>query len=173
MTQPYNYITMKNGKPYTYSVEVVSGTNNNATFPMAVYKEDSSAQYNYLVLRPASNQFSATATPTENLRPREIVLFFSNTTVFNNYTFKLQLEQSAVATPYSPYVANPIELGENDKIWNDEGVWKLNNNEITDTNLIEQLEAIKNETLISGTNEITQTPSDLPFILNFKYYMKG
>lgn len=45
--------------------------------------------------------------------------------------------------------------------------------EITDETLLSQLEAIKNETLISGTNEITQTPSDLPFILNFKYYMKG
>lgn len=45
--------------------------------------------------------------------------------------------------------------------------------EITDTTLLSQLEAIKNATLISGTNEITQLPSDLPFILNFKYYMKG
>lgn len=67
--------------------------------------------------------------------------------------------------------------------WN---TWLSNNNttvyyvlatpttsEITDINLISQLEAIKNASLISGTNEITQTPSDLPFILNFKYYMKG
>ena len=45
--------------------------------------------------------------------------------------------------------------------------------EITETTLLSQLEAIKNATLISGTNEITQTPADLPFILNFKYYMKG
>lgn len=45
--------------------------------------------------------------------------------------------------------------------------------EITDATLILQLEAIKNASLISGTNEITQIPDDLPFILNFKYYMKG
>lgn len=45
--------------------------------------------------------------------------------------------------------------------------------EITETTLLSQLNALKNATLISGTNEITQTPSDLPFILNFKYYMKG
>lgn len=45
--------------------------------------------------------------------------------------------------------------------------------EITDTTLLSQLEAIKNASLIPGTNEITQLPSDLPFILNFKYYMKG
>ena len=69
---------------------------------------------------------------------------------------------------------------------NDWKTWLSNNNttvyyvlatptttEITDTTLILQLEAIKNASLISGTNEITQIPDDLPFILNFKYYMKG
>lgn len=45
--------------------------------------------------------------------------------------------------------------------------------EITETNLINQLEAIYNAKLQSGTNTITQTPSDLPFYLNFQYYEKG
>lgn len=45
--------------------------------------------------------------------------------------------------------------------------------EITETTLISQLEAIYNAKLNSGTNEITQTPSDLPFYLNFRYYEKG
>lgn len=45
--------------------------------------------------------------------------------------------------------------------------------EITETNLIAQLEAIYNAKLQSGTNTITQTPSDLPFYLNFRYYEKG
>lgn len=45
--------------------------------------------------------------------------------------------------------------------------------EITETNLVSQLEAIYNAKLQSGTNTITQTPSDLPFYLNFQYYEKG
>lgn len=45
--------------------------------------------------------------------------------------------------------------------------------EITETNLVAQLEAIYNATLISGTNTITQTPADLPFYLSFRYYEKG
>lgn len=45
--------------------------------------------------------------------------------------------------------------------------------EITETNLINQLEAIYNAKLQSGTNTITQTPSNLPFYLNFQYYEKG
>ena len=45
--------------------------------------------------------------------------------------------------------------------------------EITETNLISQLEAIYNAKLQSGNNTITQTPSDLPFYLNFQYYEKG
>lgn len=45
--------------------------------------------------------------------------------------------------------------------------------EITETTLLSQLEAIYNAKLQSGTNEITQTPSDLPFYLNFRYYEKG
>ena len=45
--------------------------------------------------------------------------------------------------------------------------------EITETNLVNQLEAIYNAKLQSGTNTITQTPSDLPFYLNFQYYEKG
>ena len=45
--------------------------------------------------------------------------------------------------------------------------------EITETTLISQLEAIYNAKLQSGTNTITQTPSDLPFYLNFQYYEKG
>ena len=45
--------------------------------------------------------------------------------------------------------------------------------EITETNLINQLEAIYNAKLQSGTNTIMQLPSDLPFYLNFQYYEKG
>lgn len=45
--------------------------------------------------------------------------------------------------------------------------------EITGTTLLSQLEAIYNAKLQSGTNTITQTPSDLPFYLNFQYYEKG
>ena len=45
--------------------------------------------------------------------------------------------------------------------------------EITETTLLSQLEAIYNCKLNSGTNTITQTPSDLPFYLNFRYYEKG
>ena len=45
--------------------------------------------------------------------------------------------------------------------------------EITETNLISQLEAIYNAKLQSGTNTIMQLPSDLPFYLNFQYYEKG
>ena len=45
--------------------------------------------------------------------------------------------------------------------------------EITETNLISQLEAIYNAKLQSGTNEITQTNADLPFYLSFRYYEKG
>lgn len=44
---------------------------------------------------------------------------------------------------------------------------------ITNTNLIAQLNAIYNAEFKNGTNTITQTPSDLPFILHFKYYKKG
>ena len=44
---------------------------------------------------------------------------------------------------------------------------------ITNTNLISQLDSIYNAKLKSGTNTITQTNSDLPFILHFKYYKKG
>lgn len=44
---------------------------------------------------------------------------------------------------------------------------------ITNTNLISQLDAIYNAEFKNGTNTITQTPSDLPFILHFKYYKKG
>lgn len=45
--------------------------------------------------------------------------------------------------------------------------------EITEPNLVAQLEAIYNAKLQSGTNTITQTPEDLPFYLNFQYYEKG
>ena len=45
--------------------------------------------------------------------------------------------------------------------------------EITETTLVNQLEAIYNAKLQSGNNTITQTPSDLPFYLNFQYYEKG
>lgn len=125
---------------------------------------------NYII---ETNTLTKTFTTSKIIQTVTLIIsdIVSGTTY--NETIYFQLEEGSQPTEFSPYVANPIELGENDKIWNDEGVWKLNNNEITVTNLIEQLEAIKNATLISGTNEITQMPADLPFILNFKYYMKG
>lgn len=100
-------------------------------------------------------------------------LYIGSGRTFTNFKIYPMLEQGSQATTYSPYTASPIELTENDKIWNNNGTWQLNDTVITDTYLVNQLNAIIEDKLISGTNKITQNPSDLPFILNFKYYMKG
>ena len=47
-------------------------------------------------------------------------------------------------TEYSPYTANPIELSENDKLWNNNGTWQLNDTAITDNYLLTQLQALEN-----------------------------
>ena len=57
--------------------------------------------------------------------------------------FKPQLEEGNQATPYSPYTDNPIELTENDKLWNNNGTWQLNDTAITDNYLLEQLQALE------------------------------
>jgi hypothetical protein len=61
-----------------------------------------------------------------------------------NLELEIQLEEGNQATEYSPYIDNPIKLTEQDKIWNDGGVWKLNNTEITDDYLLNQLQNINN-----------------------------
>ena len=95
-------IKLKKGVPYTYSIEVISGTGN-ATSPIAVYKEDGTTQYNYFVVRPYQGQYSVTNTPTEDLVVREIVLFFAKGITINNLRFKIQLEQNSQATSYEPF----------------------------------------------------------------------
>ena len=154
-------------KTYTLSATVyLTGTN---TTSNVILGFEGASNPNVTITKETWTKVSKAVTFTEDKENVRVFIQPSNTG--NVLQMKEIMLCEGTDTDYIPY--NPIELGENDKIWNDDGVWKLNNNEITDTNLIEQLETIKNATLISGTNEITQTPADLPFILNFKYYMKG
>lgn len=57
---------------------------------------------------------------------------------------EFQIEESNFLTPYSPYTDNPIELTEQDKIWNNNGTWQLNDTAITDNYLLTQLQALNN-----------------------------
>ena len=79
---------------------------------------------------------------------KENIVYFgveiANGETVDNYVFKPQLEEGNQATPYSPYTDNPIELTENDKLWNNNGTWQLNDTAITDNYLLEQLQALEN-----------------------------
>ena len=65
--------------------------------------------------------------PAEAVQVLGEIIVYSGQTV--DLTFYPQLEKGAEATPYSPYVANPIELCKigdyKDKIYNDNGTWKV------------------------------------------------
>lgn len=104
-----------------------------------LYASDNS--YETATIRP--NALNGSITLTKNIIRLVIMTDTASGVTLNDSLF-LQLEKGTVATRYSPYVSNPIELSENDKIWNNNGIWQLNDTAITDTYLLTQLQALDN-----------------------------
>lgn len=71
------------------------------------------------------------------------IKYSNETAITPSEVTEIQLEKGSQATPYSPYTDNPIELSENDKLWNNNGTWQLNDTAITDNYLLEQLQALE------------------------------
>ena len=106
---------------YTFSRE---GTNN-VKITLRVWSVSNvRTDYN---INANSNSVTFTTTETSD----RTYLFISGLTANTQYSgsIKVQLEKDTVATAYSPYVSNPIELCKigdyKDKIVNDNGTWKI------------------------------------------------
>lgn len=70
------------------------------------------------------------------------ISYTNNSNITPSEVTEMQLESGTVATEYSP--SNPTELTENDKLWNNNGTWQLNDTAITDNYLLTQLQALEN-----------------------------
>lgn len=57
---------------------------------------------------------------------------------------EVQFQIGKIMTKYSPYNTPIIILSENDKLWNNNGTWQLNDTAITDNYLLTQLQALNN-----------------------------
>lgn len=101
------------GQTYTIHIEVLSGSfvpyNSNKNWAVAfVYtKEDKSD----LQINITNNGGTVSYTPTSSMVSQSVILWFgfnSNTTsemaIFNNFTFRAQIEKGSTATSYEPYV---------------------------------------------------------------------
>jgi hypothetical protein len=88
-------------------------------------------------------------------------------------TYRVSLiEGTNISTEYSPYTANPIELSENDKLWNNNGTWKLNETAITDNYLLEQLQALENIELYENLCYVDFT-ANVKADMSLFYYVDG
>ena len=98
-------ITLENGKTYTQSIKVVSGTFKGSVVPNFKNSNDE-IQYNVF-----NNNSTTTTTDIMTLNSYDYVIS-NGTTV--NCTFKVKLEEGTKATPYSPYGCGNV----NEKVQN-------------------------------------------------------
>lgn len=101
------------GKTYTIHIEVLSGSfvpyNSNKDWAVTfVYAEDGGTT---LQANVTENGATASYTPTSQMKSFNVRLWFafnSSTTsdmaIFNNFTFRAQIEKGSTATSYEPYV---------------------------------------------------------------------
>lgn len=76
-----------------------------------------------------------------------------------NNVFYPNANTGSTAQPFisGEKIGTNIQLSENDKIWNDNGVWKLNDTEIIDTDLLEQLNALNDMQLYNNLSYVDWT----------------
>ena len=157
---------------YTFST-TTSGTFTRNGKDVAIYlrnKSNSSA----IVSMFSTEQYIKNQTFTLNEDTEVYMQLYTNGSgfVFDNFVINIQLEKGIEATSYAEYFT-PIELYENDKIYNEDNYWYLYINEvqteITENNypeLLNQLNAIQ---FFDGVNNIAIYSSTLPMLMNIHY----
>lgn len=123
LTKP-NIIVLESGKPYSNSIEILSGTMKGA-IAVAVYNTAGKITYNYINVY--SNNLTNTKTPSEDLTIKGYELYIGASGITVDFTFRVQLEQNDIATEYEPYKESSItyDLGDNflaDKDYIENGV---------------------------------------------------
>lgn len=131
---------LKANKTYTLSATVyLTGTN---TTSNVILGFEGASNPNVTITKEVWTKVSKTVSFTEDKENMRAFIQPSNTG--NVLQIKEIMLCEGTDTNYSPYTANPIELTENDKLWNNNGTWQLNDTAITDNYLLTQLQALEN-----------------------------
>ena len=131
---------LKANKTYTLSATVyLTGTN---TTSNVILGFEGATNPNVTITKETWTKVSKTVSFTEDKENVRVFIQPSNTG--NVLQIKEIMLCEGTDTNYSPYTESPIELQEDEKIWNDNGTWKLNDTEIIDTYLLEQLNVLNN-----------------------------
>lgn len=98
-------IKLDKGKTYTNSIEILSGSLDNATIAVTVKNTNDETTYNYINLY--SNVLSNTKTPTEDLTIDAYGFYVGSAGKTIDVTFRVQLEENSQATNWEEYKITP------------------------------------------------------------------
>ena len=94
-------LELKNGKTYTNSIEILSGSLDNGTIAVTVKNTNDKTTYNYINLY--NNVLSNTKTPTEDLKTTGYGFYVGSAGKTFDVTFRVQLEESDKKTSWEEY----------------------------------------------------------------------
>lgn len=98
----HNFPLLKNNS-YAYSIGFENVPNKRVSFPIAVKQVDGTIKHNYKSINTESATAPVVFIPSEDLTTDNVAVYIHNGTVFNNFKFKIQIEEGTVATDYEPY----------------------------------------------------------------------
>lgn len=98
----HNFPLLKNNS-YAYSIGFENVPNKRVSFPIAAKQVDGTIKHNYKSINTESATAPVVFIPSEDLTTNNVAVYIRNGTVFNNFKFKIQIEEGTVATDYEPY----------------------------------------------------------------------